>query len=353
MQADENERVGFTCAYTPVALIDAAGLVPFRVLPVGDAPDRAGSLLHDNMCPHIKRVLDRVLAGDVPDLAGVVLMDSCDAMRRLADAWGAARPAERVVFLDLPVNCDDRSVAYFRKELDRLVGQLCEWSGRQVTADVVTRSVERYNDLASRLALLAERAADGALPGGRKALQEILDRSVTQPVAESLAELKRIDDEPDVPQDTDARTPVFLFGNVLPGPEPFELLEACGCRVVGDDVCTGSRQLVPMTIKGTEDVMTQLARAVLSRPPCARTVDASQPGQLAEQVRARAKACGAKGVVAHVMKFCDPYLARLPAVRESLQEAGLPLLVLEGDCTLRSLGQQRTRVEAFVEMLGG
>ena len=31
--------------------------------------------------------------------------------------------------------------------------------------------------------------------------------------------------------------------------------------------------------------------------------------------------------------------------------AGLPLLVLEGDCTSRSLGQQTTRIEAFVEML--
>jgi benzoyl-CoA reductase/2-hydroxyglutaryl-CoA dehydratase subunit BcrC/BadD/HgdB len=53
-----------------------------------------------------------------------------------------------------------------------------------------------------------------------------------------------------------------------------------------------------------------------------------------------------------VMKFCDPYLARLPAVRAELKQAGLPLLVLEGDCTLRSLGQHRTRIEAFVEMLG-
>ena len=51
------------------------------------------------------------------------------------------------------------------------------------------------------------------------------------------------------------------------------------------------------------------------------------------------------------MKFCDPYLMRMPAVQLRLRQAGLPLLVLEGDCTQRSLGQQRTRVEAFVEVL--
>jgi benzoyl-CoA reductase/2-hydroxyglutaryl-CoA dehydratase subunit BcrC/BadD/HgdB len=42
---------------------------------------------------------------------------------------------------------------------------------------------------------------------------------------------------------------------------------------------------------------------------------------------------------------------RLPALRDGFRDAEVPLLVLEGDCTLRSLGQQRTRIEAFVEML--
>ena len=58
-------------------------------------------------------------------------------------------------------------------------------------------------------------------------------------------------------------------------------------------------------------------------------------------------------MIVHVMKFCDPYLNRLPGIRHELRDAGLPALVLEGDCTLRSLGQKRTRIEAFVEMLGG
>jgi benzoyl-CoA reductase/2-hydroxyglutaryl-CoA dehydratase subunit BcrC/BadD/HgdB len=80
-------------------------------------------------------------------------------------------------------------------------------------------------------------------------------------------------------------------------------------------------------------------------------MDPSRPGRLAELVVAAARASGARGVIGHVLKFCDPYLARLPAVREALREARLPLLVLEGDCSLRSLGQQRTRIEAFVEML--
>ncbi|MGO9146767.1 MAG: 2-hydroxyacyl-CoA dehydratase, partial [Desulfomonilia bacterium] len=55
----------------------------------------------------------------------------------------------------------------------------------------------------------------------------------------------------------------------------------------------------------------------------------------------------------HTAKFCDPYLARLPYIREVFRKEGMPLLVLEGDCTMRSMGQHRTRIEAFIEMLGG
>ena len=49
--------------------------------------------------------------------------------------------------------------------------------------------------------------------------------------------------------------------------------------------------------------------------------------------------------------YADRELDRLPAVRETLRQAGIPLLLLEGDCSLRSIEQQRTRIEAFIEML--
>ena len=60
--------VGFTCAYTPLPLIEAEGFIPYRIFPMGDQPDQAGSIMHDNLCPHVKRVLDRAMVKDLPDL---------------------------------------------------------------------------------------------------------------------------------------------------------------------------------------------------------------------------------------------------------------------------------------------
>ena len=353
MKPQQQRRVGFTCAYTPLPLIHAAGFVPFRILPLGDAPDQAGSLLHDNMCPHVKRVLDRALVADLPELSGVVFMNSCDAMRRLADAWLAARPSDRVALVDLPATADDRSVSYLAGELSRLADLLSDWAGRPITAESVAESARRFRDLSGVLVRLGERAARGTLPGGRRALQEALNRSVTMPIDDSLAELCRLEREPASIKRHGPLVPLYLFGNVLPDPDAFDLFEGCGALVATDDLCTGSRQIVPLEIDGVDDIFLQLARGLLSRPACARTFEVAHPGGLAQQVVLGAKASGARGVIAHVVKFCDPYLVRIPAIREALREAGLPMLVLEGDCTLRSLGQHRTRIEAFVEMLGG
>jgi benzoyl-CoA reductase/2-hydroxyglutaryl-CoA dehydratase subunit BcrC/BadD/HgdB len=338
-----NALVGYTCAYTPLALIDAAGFTPYRILPLGDAPDRAGSLLHDNLCPHVKRILDRALANDVPELAGLVVMNSCDTMRRLADAWHVARPDTPVWLVDLPTTRDEHATAYFAAELERLVAVLEGWAGHPIPPGRIARSAWQMDALAEGLARV-----EASLHNGQRArFQALLNRSVTQPLAATLEELAHWEPSPD----GNDGVPVYLFGNVLADPEMFALLETCGARVVGDDLCTGSRQMVPVGLDDAGPPLPQLARAILGRPLCARTLPDTDPDLLAEQVARGARERGARGVIAHVMKFCDPYLARMPAIRRHLEATGLPLLVLEGDCTTRSLGQHATRIEAFAEML--
>ena len=345
------KRIGFTCAYTPQPMIHAAGFTPFRVLPVGDWQDQAGQILHDNLCPHVKRILDRAMAADLPPLEGMVFVNSCDAMRRLADAWKRVRPDEPVIFLDLPVASDKVSVEYFAKELQRFQGFLKSVIGDPVTSARLEESLGLYNRLALQLASIKGRISEGTLPGGSAEMQRIYNRAATSPWEETLEQLDRILKQPRNEKTEQKSVPLFLFGNVLADPEAFELVESCGGRVADEDFCTGSRMFSPMAENDSGDCITHLAEGLLTRPLCARTFDPGMPGGIAHEIVERAKECGAAGVIGHTMKFCDPYLDRFPFIRRALKEAGLPFLLLEGDCTLRSIGQQHTRVEAFIEML--
>ena len=351
MNGEARQMVGFTCAYTPLPVIHAAGFIPYRILPLGEIPDEAGALLHDNLCPHVKRVLDRSLADDLPRLGGLVVMASCDAMRRLADAWQTARPDVPVILVDLPTTSGAASQAYFALELQRLLNTLASWSKEPINAAQIKTSVDLYNDLHACLVEAGKRVAAGSLPGGRQALQNVYNQAVTASVERTTEAIRDLLKGATPTKPNEASVPLFVFGNVLPDPDVFGVLEDCGGRVVGDDLCTGSRQLTRIELPDGEPILTGLARCFLERPTCARTLFPSEPERLSDQVLRGAQACGAAGVIGHVMKFCDPYLARLPAIRKILEEAGLPLLVLEGDCTTRSMGQQTTRIEAFVEML--
>ena len=109
----KNEKIGYACAYTPLVLIHAADYTPYRILPMSECPDQAGQLLHDNLCPHVKRILDRAISNDLPELCGGVFINSCDAMRRLRDAWQRVRPADKIILLDLPAIADDAAIAFF------------------------------------------------------------------------------------------------------------------------------------------------------------------------------------------------------------------------------------------------
>lgn len=343
-------RVGFACAYTPLPLIAAAGFTPYRVLPMTTAPDQTGRFLHDNLCPHVKAILDRALAGDLPKLVGMVFMNSCDAMRRLHDAWRTVPGGAPSVLIDLPVTAEGSSVAFFAGELKKLAQTLEAWGGGPLSPAEIRRGIGDHNGLAELLKELAIRVDSGTLADGPARLQDAFNRAATSPFAETAAHVRVLLAEPADRAAADS-VPLYLFGNVLPDPEAFRLFLACGARIAASDLCTGNRMFQRIEIGDGEDLFADLAGAVLRQGPCARTFDPAQPLRIADDVLARARAAGARGVICHTVKFCDPYLARLAAVRRTLQEAGMPFLVLEGDCTLRSVGQQRTRIEAFVEML--
>jgi benzoyl-CoA reductase/2-hydroxyglutaryl-CoA dehydratase subunit BcrC/BadD/HgdB len=343
-------NIGFTCAYAPLAIIDAAGCAPYRLLPTGDWPDQAGRLLHDNICPTAKRLIDRAMSNDLPDMAGVVFINSCDAMRRMADAWRQIRKNQNIILLDLPATDDDAAASYFQTELERLINALELWTHTKINPSDLAAGIRKTNAIYSLFGDIALLLRNGKIAGGRAALQKLYNQAAMQPLAKTIDQLMELKNQPDASDSPDG-VPVYLFGNVLPDPEAFSLMESCGAMIAGDDFCTGSRMFSTMDITDEKDIVYQLSRALLSKPPCARTFDAKNPLNIAENILNQAREVNAQGVIGHTVKFCDPYLERLPAIRETLKNAGIPLLMLEGDCSLRSIGQQKTRIEAFIEML--
>jgi benzoyl-CoA reductase/2-hydroxyglutaryl-CoA dehydratase subunit BcrC/BadD/HgdB len=349
-----NKKIGFTCAYTPVPLIEAAGFSPFRIFPESKAPDQAGHLLHDNLCPHVKKVLDRALAGDLPDLEGMVFINSCDSMRRLADAWNEARPDDRIILLDLPSGINSLSLDFLSKEYERLAKTFFKWNNETFSPerilDKIKEKIATWNLLAASVKKIEEKMSREYFPGIASRLQQIINTAATDSTDKALAMAQK-EIEPEEPAKT-GRLPVFVFGNLLFDPKMFDLFEKWNMHVTASDFCTTSRFITPVDTRTDNNIFRSLADSYFKQTPCARTMDTTKPGSIAQRIVQRAKESNAKGVIGFILKFCDPYLARIPMIRQALQKESIPFLLLEGDCTMGSMGQQQTRIEAFTEMLG-
>ncbi|HEX5634877.1 MAG TPA: 2-hydroxyacyl-CoA dehydratase family protein, partial [Gemmatimonadales bacterium] len=87
----------------------------------------------------------------------------------------------------------------------------------------------------------------------------------------------------------------------------------------------------------------------LAAPPC--PTRAADQGARICHLEGLLERSGARGVLLHLVKFCEPELFDVPAIRAAFARRGVPVLVIEGELEAALPAQVVTRVEAFVELL--
>jgi len=329
-----DDSIAWFCTYTPLEILDAAGLVPVRHFGDPGSLESADTFLHPAICPYVRACLAAEITGGGPHHA--VFVNSCDGMRRLYDAWKDRFRDDFVHLVDLPRNPGAGGERMLLGEYRELIRELGGAWGTKISADALREAGRKREE--RRLAYLD--AAAGLY--GRERLRLAME-SHSLPLDGPLPEMHGDGGAPGVP--------VLLTGNLLNPAGLVSSLEQAGARTVWIDLCNGDRGFSSSTLPQGDDLdglLKYLARRYLDRHPCARMADHERRYDLlVETVRAE----GARGVIYASLKFCDAYLYDFPRVQERLGREGIPLLRLESDYTDGHVGQLLTRVEAFLEML--
>ena len=328
------------CAYTPLEVLDAAGLSPRRVLGDIEHLEEADAFLHPAFCPYVRACLVEGMSGGENGGDGrvAVFVNSCDAMRRLHDAW-STRVVGPTYMLDMPRRCDALGERLLASSLLSFIKKLEADTGREITPAGLREATALRDEVALHLAHLG----DGLAGSARMRLAR---QAQCLPPGEFLA-LGRDGLPPG------RGMPLLVTGNLLNPEGMVALIEEHGGWLKGVDLCNGERPFGPAgELEGDtlEETCLSLARRYLARRHCARMHDApDRDAALLAMVRET----GARGVVFASLKFCDTYLYDFPRVAAFLEKEGVPLLRLESDYQDGHAGQLSTRVEAFIEMLGG
>ena len=345
--------IGYFCTYTPVEIIHACGFIPVRIIGGYGNIDKAYQHVPDFICPYMKRALEKALDGQYDFLSGLVQGYTCDAAFGMVNIWEDVVRLNVFHSIPIPYNNTPESKNYFKSVLNELIQKLDAGSG-SFSETTLNESLELYHLIRSLQHDLYQRRYEGKSGLTAAEFMTIIDAGSVVPPEDYLKMLEKLSTRlPDKIKkqrpELLAPIPILVSGSMVERPEIMNMIEACGGRIVADDLCNGLRQIFPMDGKG-KTPMDRVIHRYMHRFPCPSRSRAVDRGRRLLDLLNQSHA---KGVIFLIQKFCTPHLSDIPMLSESLKEQGYPSILIEMDETWQMEGQVKTRLEGFFEMIGG
>jgi len=359
LKAEGTGIIGYLCTFTPIELIAAAGLVPYRLTGGADEPIAAADRhLETIACPYTRSILDLTLRGKYDFLDGFVMPHSCDNVVNLYTVFARTVEHSYAHFVNVPHTLSAPSIKFFAAELATFKRSLEKYTGREITADNLRAAIGLYNEqraLVRELYAFRKRAHP---PISGSEMTRVIVSLMSLPVAEANALLRGVIAEVGK-RNGEARNNgprLMIHGTGNDETTFLEIVEGVGAQVVADDLCFGTRSYwfeVPLT----DDPLVGLAETYLDKIHCPRTFRQS-PGTHEQDLENRfghiyemAREFGVQAVIVFIMRYCDTHAFDAPDLKQYLEGKGLSVLHIEEDYPTSSVGRLKTRVQAFVETI--
>jgi bzd-type benzoyl-CoA reductase N subunit len=345
--------IGCYCSYIPEEMITAAGFTPFRMRGTGSTgTDMADTCVSSINCSFSRHSLDLGLRGEYSFLDGVVWVNSCDHVRRIYDHWKRKIDTPYLRLISLPKKVEEPQVEWFRGEIATFRDSIKDHFGIFISDDRLWKAIKLHNETRQLQRQLYELRKKKAPPITGAETLAVMVAGTAMPRAEYNKLLKELVDElSHLEGHADYRARLMLIGGILDDPAYIEVIEGQGGLVVTDSLCFGSRIMWKDVDEKASDPITALARYyIVDRPSCARMFG-DQPRRSAF-IQDMIREFKVDGVVAERLVMCDCWTGEQFMIGEDLKEAGVPYIRLDRDYINVGAGQLRTRVQAFLEMLG-
>jgi benzoyl-CoA reductase subunit C len=344
--------VGYACVATPAELIDAAGLLPYRIRALGNPrTDIADSHLARFNCSFCRSCLQLGLDGTYDFLDGLIETNGCDHLRGMFENWQYVMPSPFFHYVKVPHQTTADAMDYFEEEVRLFRKALEEGFGVEITDDALREAIGRQEAIRERLRTIYEmRRGEAPAFTGAEALSLFLLASAVPPerfleMADAAIEERKNN------AITGFRARLMLGGAATDELELMREIEDVGGLVVADSLCYGARAFwSPVDMEG--DPVKALAQVYLGDLLCPRMYD-DYPRRRDFALKAVSDAA-ADGVVLMHNKFCDVHGVDNVQLRMDLEKRDIPVLQLEKEYGSRAdIGRIRTRVQAFLERIGG
>ena len=359
LKKEGKKVMGYVSAVAPLEIISAAGYVPVRIKGSSrESVTKAYAMMETLVCPYLLSAFDENLKGKYDYLDGIVIPHTCDSVSRTYEIWKHNVPLPYYHFLNVPHLDDAPSLQFFKEILRTFIKSLEQAAGVTISRGSLKDAVSSYN--AQRRAmrdLYSFLKPDKPLISGVE-MMKLMTAVKALPVDESTALVRKVIEEIKE-RKTDARQKplrIMVIGDQIDNTDLVEIVENFGAQVVMDDISIGSK-LYFADVEETPDPIDGLAEYYLrkiSLPTFYRHTGAGYEADLEMRfgyLKNFISGFHVDGTVLLVYRNCDPYGFEVPAVISFIEALGVPVFYLEDDYHSSSLGNARTRIEAFLETL--
>ncbi len=352
--------IGTFCVFVPEELILAADAICVGLCAGAEFGfEEAEKVLPPNTCSLIKSFFGFKMSGVCPYIEAsdmVVGETTCDGKKKAYEIFRELQP--NLYVMELPQMKSSQDKQLLKSEYVRFKEELEQLTGVTIDAQRLKKGIEVVNNKRKALYRLATlRAADPSPISGLDALLVNQIAFYDDPVrfTESVNNLcdelqRRIENsESAFPKGT----PRLLLSGcpmAIPNWKLPSIIETSDAVIVGEESCVGERGQRNLTADSAND-LDSLIDAIVDRYfqiDCA--VFTPNTDRL-DHIENMAKAYKADGVIHYALQFCSPYMIEAHSVDNRLTKVNIPLLKIETDYGQGDVGQLKTRIQAFLEMI--
>lgn len=359
-QENGGKVFGTFCVYVPDEVVFAADAIATGLcggsqfwVPGGE------KVLPTSTCPLIKASVGARLDKTCPffRIADMYIGETtCDGKKKAWEILGEDVPMH---IMDLPQMKRRKDIKAWAEEINEFKDVVEKFTGNEITAEKLSVAIKLINDKRRALARLYECRKSECLPiSGRDALVISQIAFYDDPARFTQMTNKLCDELEERINNNISVVPVgtkriMLTGTPLaiPNWKIHNIVETSGAAVVCEEMCTGTRYFENLVDESQTTIENQIE--ALSERYMGINCACFTPnhGRIDDIIRL-AKEYKVDGIIDINLKFCSLYDVEGFTVEKALKEAGIPVLGIETDYTDSDAEQLRTRVGAFIEMLG-
>ena len=363
-QSEGKICVGYVCENTPEPLMELDRAFAIRLsAPNTGSMDIATYYMTNLLCETSRALLERAIEGGFNFTDCLIAPDGCTMINRCAEnmellkTMGKGKPNFFQQYMEIPLKDDENGVELLELQCkNHILDPLHEKYGIDISDASIRKAVEEHNRVCNVIRAIGEyRKEEKPRITGYEfhvltlATYLCPKYLIIDKLEETLEELKTRE-----PDEKGFRARVMVVGSEIDDSGLIKLIEESGAYVCCDRFCFGSLPgRNPIELNDTEPALTQVCRHYVHSCQCPRMMNMEKVYGRKRYVYDLAKEYKADGVIYEQIKFCDPWAyERLSGSVMLRDDYHFPVLSVDRPYNIASsVGQMRTRIQAFVESI--